>query len=161
MPDRAAPKPILTLELPCDPNAPRLVRDALHELDWLGWVLGDVTLVASELVANAVTHSGAQPDDLLQVRAELAGDRLRIAVHDPGRSGSIAHVRTGDPEAGGGWGLLIVEQLSERWGAESSDGQLVWADVALPVTATGSATGGEPALSPGALAARESVPPGG
>jgi anti-sigma regulatory factor (Ser/Thr protein kinase) len=154
MPQPAPPKQILALELPCDPTAPRVVRDALHELDWLGWVLGDVTLVASELVANAVTHSGAKPDDTLQVRAELDEDRLRIAVHDPGRSGSIAHVRTGDPEEGGGWGLLIVEQLSQRWGAESNDGQVVWADVALPGTEA------EPTLSRRVPAAQGSAPPG-
>ena len=129
---KSGPKEILALDLPCDPNAPRIVRDALHELDWLGWVLGDVTLVASELVANAVTHSGAQSGDTVQVRAELGDDHLRIAVHDPGRSGLVAHIRSGDPERGGGWGLLIVEQLSRQWGCETDGGQVVWAEVALP-----------------------------
>jgi anti-sigma regulatory factor (Ser/Thr protein kinase) len=110
------------------------VRDALAELDWLGWVLGDVTLVASELVANAVTHSGALPSDTLTVQADLAPDHLRIAVRDPGRSGEVPHIRASQAPSDGGWGLLIVEQLSLRWGVERDSGNIVWAEVALPVT---------------------------
>jgi anti-sigma regulatory factor (Ser/Thr protein kinase) len=127
-------KEILALDLPCDPRTARVVRDALAGLDWLGWVLGDVTLVASELVANAVTHSGAEPSDTLTVRADLAPDHLRIAVRDPGRSGDVPHIRDSEALTEGGWGLLIVEQLSLRWGVERDNGNLVWADVALPVT---------------------------
>lgn len=129
-------KEILSLELPCDPQAPGVVRDALHKLDWLGWVLGDLTLIASELVANAVTHSAARPQDTLTVRADLASDHLRIAVQDPGLSGREAHVRDDGGMANGGWGLLIVQQLSMRWGSERGDGHWVWADVALQAPAS-------------------------
>jgi anti-sigma regulatory factor (Ser/Thr protein kinase) len=123
---------ILSLDLPCDPSAPGTVRDALGELQWLGWLLGDVTLVASELVANAVTHSGGRPEDRLEFSAAVGAGRLRIAVRDPGLSKTVAQLRESGGIAEGGWGLLIVEQLCEDWGYERDSGNCVWADVRLP-----------------------------
>jgi hypothetical protein len=31
-----------------------------------------------------------------------------------------------------GWGLQIVDALSERWGEERGNGYLVWAEISLP-----------------------------
>lgn len=42
-------KQILSLDVPCDSGAPGLVRAALGRMDYLGAVVGDVVLVASEL----------------------------------------------------------------------------------------------------------------
>lgn len=133
----SAEREILALEIPCDASAPGTVRDALGELEWLGWVLGDVILVASELVANAVTHSGGSPDDRLCFTATLASGRLRIAVSDPGRTDQVAHLRESGGMTEGGWGLLIVDQLATAWGQERLGNgpdavSRVWADLALP-----------------------------
>lgn len=135
---------ILALEVPCDASAPSVVRDALGRLDGLGWIIGDATLVASELVANAVMHSGGRPEHVLQVRAFCGDDVLRISVQDPGISGQDAHPRPTDVLSNGGWGLMIIEQLAVRWGAEREDGYRVWADVALP---PGSGDAGDPCTS--------------
>jgi anti-sigma regulatory factor (Ser/Thr protein kinase) len=121
----------LHLQLPCDRDAPAAVRDALRRLDGLRWVIADAMLVASELVSNAVVHSGAAEDDLLGVDVTLGEGRLLISVCDPGTSGRIATPRPGkDPF--GGLGLRLVEQLSERWGSDRDDGQRVWAELAVP-----------------------------
>lgn len=126
---------LLERELPCDVNAPADVREALSGLGSLGWAVGDVLQVASELVGNAVRHSGCRPGDHVQVSASLQSGLVRIAVRDPGRSGDVAHVREPEDFDDGGLGLMIVDQLSQRWGAERADGYLVWAEVALATPA--------------------------
>ncbi len=121
----------MALTLPCAPAASAAVREELSHIDDLGWVLGDVMLVASELVNNAVTHSGAMRDHDLQVRASRDDELLTISVRDPGLSRS--HARPTPPSAlqVGGWGLRIVDALCERWGEERDDGYVVWAQISL------------------------------
>jgi serine/threonine-protein kinase RsbW len=125
------PEVDLNLELPCDNNAPATVRDALREVSDLGWLVGDAMLVASELVSNAVIHSGAGSTELLDVHVKLGQGHLLISVRDPGRSGRIAKPRS-DDDVVGGLGLRLVEQLSERWGSERTNGQRVWAELTVP-----------------------------
>jgi hypothetical protein len=125
------PEPVaelLSLSLPCDPRAPGAVRDALGRSEDIGWVRGDATLVANELVTNAVLHSGCSEDHMIEVRVDVRAERLRISVRDPGTSGHEAAVRSGQPV--GGWGLQIVDQLAERWGSERAEGYQVWAELA-------------------------------
>jgi serine/threonine-protein kinase RsbW len=118
----------LRFELPCDSQAPAAVRDAIRALD-IGWLAGDAMLVASELVTNAVVHSGCTAEDLLDVRVQINRDRLLISVRDPGSSGGAARLRE-DDDAFGGMGLRVVEQLARRWSSERTDGHRVWAELA-------------------------------
>jgi anti-sigma regulatory factor (Ser/Thr protein kinase) len=127
MPEPAAE--LFSMDLPCDPRAPRAVRDALDRSEDIGCVLGDATLVATELVTNAVRHSGCSARQTLEVRVDVRPERLRISVRDPGRSGREAEVRSG--QTVGGWGLQIVEQLAERWGSERAEGYQVWAEIGM------------------------------
>jgi anti-sigma regulatory factor (Ser/Thr protein kinase) len=128
----------MALTLPCAPSASAAVRDELSHLDELGWILGDVMLVASELVNNAVVHSGGTPHHDLQVRASRRAGRLTVSVRDPGISGQSAGSRPRADLEVGGWGLQIVEALCTRWGEERDDGYRVWAELDL-------AGGGQPA----------------
>ena len=129
------PEPILSLDVPCDPDAPRTVRAALAEMDRLGGVISDVLLVASELVTNVVVHSGCrhehEHEHELAVRAYLNRDRMMISVHDPGLSDQVAHRRVAGADGVGGWGLQIVDRLAARWGAHRDHGYQVWAELAL------------------------------
>lgn len=129
----------MALTLPCAPTASASVREELSHIDGLGWVLGDVMLVASELVNNAVTHSGAMPHHDLQVQASRDEELLTISVRDPGLSGSHASPAPPTGVQVGGWGLRIVDALCECWGEERDDGYLVWAQISLG--------GGRPAAS--------------
>jgi anti-sigma regulatory factor (Ser/Thr protein kinase) len=113
---------ILSLEVPCDRHAPAIVREELGELEGIGRSLGDGVLVASELVSNAVLHSGCDTDHVLEVRASLSGNRLLISVRDPGLSGRSAEPRRADTVEPGGWGLHIVARPAQRWGAERPSG---------------------------------------
>lgn len=125
----------MALTLPCAPVASAAVREELSRFDELGWVLGDIMLVASELVNNAVIHSGCGPRDDLQVRASRGPGRLTVSVRDPGLSGVPAGPVPPTDLQVGGWGLRIVDALCERWGEERDDGYCVWAEIRLPADA--------------------------
>jgi anti-sigma regulatory factor (Ser/Thr protein kinase) len=123
------PDEVLALVVPCNQDAPRVVRAALRRFDSLGWVVGDIMLVASEIVTNAVRHSGCLREHVLTVRASLNRDRMTISVRDPGLSGGDAQPPPTVVVGGSGWGLRIVERLAIRWGTERDHGYHVWAEV--------------------------------
>ena len=89
--------------------------------------LEDVRLLLTELITNALRHADMAPGDEIGVKAELNDGTVRIEVHDPGRDGPV-EVR--DPGArGGGYGLLLVERLTNSWGVDRLDGTTVWAEL--------------------------------
>jgi anti-sigma regulatory factor (Ser/Thr protein kinase) len=100
-------------------------------MDSLGWVLGDLVLIASELVTNAVLYSGCSEQDMIQVQLDHGGDHLLLSVTDPGRSSRSAAVAVAEQRSFGGRGLWLVEHLARRWGAERAKGYRVWAEVPL------------------------------
>ncbi len=129
----ADPSPsVLRLALRCDKYAPGAVRRALEGVSEIAPVLDDVKLLATELVNNAVLHSGCSADDELRVNAQLAPGSVTISVHDPGLAdpGPRLRVPEGSSEPGG-MGLRIIEELARRWGAERPDGHRVWAELPL------------------------------
>ena len=118
-------------------DAPAAARAAVT--DWMaghmgGAMLTDAQLLVSELVANSVRHSGAAADAVLAVRAHVSADVLVLEVHDQGTGGSIRR-RAPDMQAGGGFGLNVVETLSRRWGVNRDAGTRVWVELAFAPTA--------------------------
>jgi len=89
--------------------------------------LDDVRLLLTELITNALRHSDVAPGDEIEVKAEVADGAIRIEVSDPGRNGPVAPREPG--ANGGGFGLYLVERLTNRWGVEREDGTTVWAEV--------------------------------
>ena len=138
----------LPVRLPCDVRAPGAARTAVaHGLRdrVAAGVLDSALLVVSELVNNSVRHSGACPEDAVLVRVSLSRTLVRLEVEDSGRGGVIAP-RAPDLDDGGGFGLQLVQTLSERWGLErvAHGATIVWAQLPrTPVTAP--ATSDQPA----------------
>jgi anti-sigma regulatory factor (Ser/Thr protein kinase) len=128
---------LVEVEVLCDRTAPYAVRQALAKLDSLGSVLGDLLLIASELVSNAVLYSGCSTEDVITVRLERAADHVLLSVWDPGVSGRSATVAVAEQRSFGGFGLWLVEQLAHRWGTERAEGYRVWAEVAVNGPNTG------------------------
>ena len=89
--------------------------------------LEDVRLLVTELITNALRHSGMTSDDQIGVKAELSEGTVRIEVHDPGRDGPV-EVRKPGPR-GGGYGLFLVDHLTNQWGVERLNGTTVWAEL--------------------------------
>lgn len=84
-------------------------------------------LLANELVTNAILHAGTG----LRLRLEVRGDLLHIAVRD--HSPRLVRVIAPDPQAPGGRGLWLVEQLASAWGmhAYPDGGKVVWCTLRL------------------------------
>ena len=78
--------------------------------------LDDVKLMVSELVTNGIVHGGQESDVPMMLDLCVNGD-IRCAVLDAGQSFFTERV---EQEERGGWGLWLVEQLSDRWGMECS-----------------------------------------
>jgi anti-sigma regulatory factor (Ser/Thr protein kinase)/PAS domain-containing protein len=83
-------------------------------------VIADVRLLVSELASNAVRHAGG---DAYRLELDLDPHRLRVELADSGPgpvAGASARTRDALPE--GGYGLGIVDRLSDRWGIERTAG---------------------------------------
>jgi anti-sigma regulatory factor (Ser/Thr protein kinase) len=78
--------------------------------------LDDMKLLVSELVTNGIVHGRNQEDIPVMLDLCVNGN-IRCAVKDEG-SGFFARVR--DDGRRGGWGLGLLEQLSDRWGMQCS-----------------------------------------
>jgi anti-sigma regulatory factor (Ser/Thr protein kinase) len=118
--------------LPLDVRAPGDARVMVTELlsDRVpARVLDNALLVASELVTNSVRHGGVS-DGVVVIQIELTAAMVRLEVTDRGRTGVI-RPRSRDGAESGGFGLLLVETLSERWGLErvAGGGARVWAQL--------------------------------
>jgi len=86
----------------------------------------DAGLLVTELVTNALRHGGPGVD--LWVRRLPAGG-LRLEVVD-GRGGSNPQVQRPTDDAEGGRGLVIVQAVASRWGAQRlSAGKQVWCEL--------------------------------
>ena len=122
--------PLIALELPAEPHSAKVARDAIAGLDGhLGPVFGDVVLLISELVTNSVRHAGLDASQPLQLSVAADGDLVRLAVRDPG-PGFRPPAPPTDPEHVGGWGLVLVDQMAERWGVErDGDSTVVWCEL--------------------------------
>ena len=115
---------MIDVELPSTSSAPARARGALDQM--AGRIaperMRDVRLLVSELVTNAVRHSGG---DAVRLVIALEGTTLRIEVHDPGR-GFVLKPPPDDPLRASGWGLVLVEELADRWGIDHNPRTRVW-----------------------------------
>ncbi|BFO17722.1 hypothetical protein SHKM778_41100 [Streptomyces sp. KM77-8] len=119
---------VVTKDVPPDPGAVAGARV------WAGerlaaWGLVEIAfvteLVVSELVTNAIRH-GVPPIQLRLIR-----DRTLICeVSDA--SSTSPHLRRAHAYDEGGRGLLLVAQLTQRWGSRQTDrGKTIWAEQSL------------------------------
>ncbi|MBX5470291.1 MAG: ATP-binding protein [Thermoleophilaceae bacterium] len=88
--------------------------------------LEDIRLLVSELVTNSVRH-GRRGTNLV-VEVEVADDRIHAAVTDGG-SGFRATARAQDADLGSGWGLYLVDKISDRWGVDDHGATRVWFEI--------------------------------
>ncbi|CAN3982156.1 ATP-binding protein [Kitasatospora purpeofusca] len=113
-------------------------RDAVVRIarSWgiAGEALDDITLVADELLANAVVHAPGRL--LVGIHLFPDGDRVVIEVYDPSHRMPTRAANFGNSDLTSGRGMLLIESLSENWGAEpTTHGKKVWAELAVPAVA--------------------------
>jgi anti-sigma regulatory factor (Ser/Thr protein kinase) len=110
-------------------TAPRVARAQLVDFDHglPSRRLSDAELLLSELVSNAVKYGG---DGDIKVILERDDGWFRAEVVDQG-DGFKAMLRDrADVHTPGGWGLPLVQTLSDRWGAYEASTH-VWFEFAL------------------------------
>ncbi|MEU7428909.1 SpoIIE family protein phosphatase [Streptomyces sp. NPDC040750] len=120
---------VATWDVPPDPAQVAVLRQATGE-QLAAWGLEEASfvteLVVSELVTNAIRY-GAPPIQLRLIR-----DRALICeVSDA--SSTSPHLRRAHAYDEGGRGLLLVAQLTQRWGSrQTGGGKTIWAEQPLP-----------------------------
>ena len=102
-------------DIPRDTKAPAAARRAIERLGHriAPDITPDVQLLVSELITNSVKY-GRQGAVTLKVETE-SPRRLRVEVVDQG-VGFVPVARNRPATEVGGWGLHLVETLSDRWG---------------------------------------------
>jgi anti-sigma regulatory factor (Ser/Thr protein kinase) len=105
------------------PEAVGTARHALQDRGLTGELDHTVALLTSEVVGNAVRHSGAaNPAERIVFHARLSEDHVRVEVvdHGPGFDPEVRHDAAG-------FGLRLVDRLATRWGVErTARGCRVW-----------------------------------
>jgi|tagenome__1003787_1003787.scaffolds.fasta_scaffold18607715_2 anti-sigma regulatory factor (Ser/Thr protein kinase) len=98
---------------------------------------GDVLLLVTELVTNAVLHGRVGPDGSVLLECRRAGDRLRFLVSERdrelrsnGAALTLAPQSTNGNGRPSGWGLVLVDRIAEQWGVlDGRPGTCVWFEV--------------------------------
>ena len=121
------------LTLALSPDAPRQIRRSLDR--YIGLLqqslLDDLVLVSSELVSNAVQHSGRPKGDPIEYRLTIFPETILVEVADRGVGTDQLRPTTGTPSSG----LGLVELLSDRWaGSAHTDTFNVWLEIDIEAT---------------------------
>ncbi|GHJ36156.1 ATP-binding protein [Streptomyces sp. TS71-3] len=123
------------VRLPSRPESAARARRLAQVVVLRQWGLGpkvteETVLLVSELVGNAVRHTGAR---YFGLRMRLLRGRgcLRVELRDPSRGlPCLMPVRELDVS---GRGLFLVDQLSDRWGVDlEPHGKATWFEMRLP-----------------------------
>jgi anti-sigma regulatory factor (Ser/Thr protein kinase) len=114
-------------------DAPSAVRDALRDRGshLPQQMRDDLLLLLTEVVTNAVRHSGATSGDPIRIAMNENRDCVRVEVTDPGGGFAKPDRLVPDLTKTGGLGLVLVDRLSRAWGTgTTSTGSLVWFELA-------------------------------
>ena len=122
------PDHVATWEFPADPADVSRARELTAQQ--LGrWGLEDIAFTAEIVVSELVTNAIRYADGPIRLRLILE-DSLIIEAAD--RSNTFPRLRRARTYDEGGRGLMMVAQLSRRWGARAGDtGKIVWAEQPL------------------------------
>ena len=119
----------LTVTVPASAEAGGALRRAIRSL---GGYCGpgtaeDLELLVTELATNGVKHAEiSSGGNRITLDARVDPHVLRVEVRDRGR-GFEPRPRQDRPEPGG-WGLVLVEGIAERWGVKR-DPSTVWFEI--------------------------------
>jgi PAS domain S-box-containing protein len=120
---------VATWDIPADPALVAPIRKQVVA-QLATWELTEAAftaeLVVSELVTNAIRY-GARP-----IRLRLIHDASTLICEVSDTNHSAPHLRRAKTWDEGGRGLLLVAQLTQRWGSRhTTDGKTIWAEITL------------------------------
>lgn len=111
------------------PPRPESVGVARHAVDRVLGGLDESTrlgvrVIVSELVTNAIKHG---PDSPIALRIWRDGEAIRGEIEDAG-NGKVEIWRESERGEEGGYGLPIVDAMSDRWGVYDGN-TTVWFEI--------------------------------
>ena len=117
----------IEVSVPAGPEGARLARQQLVRLEaqLSRDVMDNLRLMVSELVTNSIRHAGLPGGTLIRLTVRLRSGRIRVEVTDPG-PGFEPRPVTPSLYQTSGWGLYLVDQLSDRWGVARGRITKVW-----------------------------------
>jgi anti-sigma regulatory factor (Ser/Thr protein kinase) len=123
----------VSVEIPVEPEAISIARDVVARIMVDSTSpperIEEVLLLTSEVVSHVIRRADPASEGSIGLLIDLSSDRLRVEVTD-----QLAGPDPRSPEApraedaGGGWGLIFVAELSDRWGAEPDS---IWFELNL------------------------------
>lgn len=120
----------LRLTIAGGPGAAASARSRLSRLrsDLDPPLMESVRLLVTELITNSVRHAHAPT---LELTVLVAASRVHVEVSNPG--GGFEPKPSGPEDRDAGWGLFLVDRLSDDWGViDDGDAgyQRVWFEIA-------------------------------
>ena len=116
-----------TIIFPARPSMVRVARYAARVILGEGPRIREALQIISELATNAILHSASRDGGTFELGITVTDGLVRIEVADAGSASTPG--RTEDTNDYGR-GLLIVEQLADKWGTDSHEnGDTWWAEL--------------------------------
>jgi anti-sigma regulatory factor (Ser/Thr protein kinase) len=106
------------------PAQGRRVLDQLSET-MPAEALDDARLLLSELITNAVRHAADRDAESITMLVRVSDSELFVEITDRGRGFGVDD-QAAAPVAGTGWGLFLLDRLSDAWGIRTGGGVAVW-----------------------------------
>lgn len=122
------------LDIPSSTLAPAAARSALRELaaECTGADpdVNTLGLLVSEVVTNAVIHPEVPAGERIEVILTINSERTRVEVGDRGEGFEQAQPAVGGTSHNVGFGLMLLSNVSSRWGTVRGEGRFsVWFEV--------------------------------
>jgi anti-sigma regulatory factor (Ser/Thr protein kinase) len=117
----------MEIRVPAGPEGAWLARQKLAHLERRldRRAMDNLRLLVSELVTNSIRHAGLATGTVIEVGVRVRPRQIRVEVTDPGPGFDPKPVTPSFYQTGG-WGLYLVEQLSDRWGVIRGKATTVW-----------------------------------
>jgi two-component sensor histidine kinase len=130
MSESAAISERVAIDLPPEAESARRAREQLQAfrgyLDETSFI--DLCLLVDELVVEVLRGAGRETVGSIEMRAEHDGERIRVVMAEGSGAYRLPSRRPepGDP----GFGLHLVQRLSDRWGMRrDQDRATVWLEM--------------------------------
>ena len=112
----------VVLDLPPVPESAGRVRRALVRAGLDPDLDHTVSLLATELVGNAVRHAGVESEVRVEATLKPSFARVEVVDHGHGFDPEVRHHAEG-------FGLRLVDKLASRWGVDCDHSTRVWFEV--------------------------------
>lgn len=125
---------LLEFKLYADRRAPGRARRTLRSISPEIPEQSDlVELLVTEIVTNAVLHAGITEEEPVSLALRVTPNLVRVEVTDSGPGFDRKDVHAPPLLATGQRGLLLLDELSDRWGVERNNGtNVVWFELDRP-----------------------------